>query len=39
VLAPEQQRTLRKLLHVQLVLLLGMMLAAVMMARGVGFLG
>jgi putative membrane protein len=39
VLAPERQRTLRMILHVELVLLLGMMLCAAMMARGIGFLG
>lgn len=39
VLPAAQQRKLRMVLHIELVLLLGMMLAAVMMARGIGFLG
>src|SRR5690606_18466407 len=38
-LPPERQRTLRMILHVELVLLLGVILCAVMMARGIGYLG
>ncbi len=39
VLTSDKQRTIRMILHIELTLLFLMMLCAVMMARGIGFLG
>ena len=39
VLAADQRRTMRLILHVELTLLFAIMLFAVLMARGIGFIG
>jgi putative membrane protein len=39
MLDPQRRRTMRMILHVQLLLLFAIILLAVMMARGIGFLG